>query len=236
MTNELTLLTKENFGGAELDFYRNEGLKLVKTEKFAGLDVDFYKDENNNIYMTRNQIGTALGYSNPKRAMSDIHNRNKERLDGFSVVQKIESTDKKVYKTRLYNVNGIRAILQLSDTPLSRKMPLLEYFGEKVYYPIERDEHKYLQVIMDTFRDKETKREYVLGDYRADLIFPSEKVLIECDEYGHKRYCQKKEKERELFFENQGYTIIRFNPNEKNFRIGLVIAEILDVFKNKGVL
>ena len=216
MTNELTLLTQEKFGGIELDFYQNE---------------------DNEIFMTAKQLGEALEYANPIIAISKMVTRN-ERLkkEEFSVVQKIESTDKKVYKTRLFNVNGIRAILQLSDTPLFKKMSLFEYFGEKVYYPIERDEHKYLQVIMDTFRDKETKREYVLGDYRADLIFPNEKVLIECDEYGHKHYCQVKEKERELFFESQGYTIVRFNPNEKNFRIGLVIADILDVFKNKGVL
>lgn len=216
MTNELTLLTKENFGGIELDVYRNE---------------------DNEVFMTAKQLGEALEYANPVIAINKMVSRN-ERLkkEEFSVVQKIESTDKKKYNTRLFNVNGIRAILQLSDAPLSRKIPLLECFGEKVYYPVERDEHKYLQVIMDTFCDKETRREHFLGDYRADLIFPNEKVLIECDEYGHKYYCQKSEKERELFFERQGYTIIRFNPNEKNFRIGLVIAEILDVFKNKGVL
>ena len=58
-------------------------MELVKQEKFAGLDVGFYQDENGDVYMTRNQIGEALEYSNPQRAMSDIHNRNKERLDGF---------------------------------------------------------------------------------------------------------------------------------------------------------
>lgn len=215
MTNELSLLTQEKFGGVELELYQNES---------------------NDVFMTVSQLAQALGYSS-KGSLESLVSRNPYVKESeFSVVQKIEATDKKKYDTRLFNVDGIRSILQLSDVPLSRKMPLFECFGEKVYYPVERNEHKYLQVIMDTFRDKEAKREHLLGDYRADLIFPNEKVLIECDEYGHKHYCQVKEKERELFFESQGYTIIRFNPNEKNFRIGLVIAEILDVFKNKGVL
>lgn len=211
MANELTLLTQEKFGGIELDFYRNN---------------------ENEIFMTIAQLAEALEYAS-KSAIENMLNRNPElKEEEFSSTRILQGRQ----KTRLFNVNGIRAIIQLSDAPLFKKMSLLEYFGERVYYPIERVEHKYLRVIMDTFRDKETKRELVLGDYRVDLIFPNEKVLVECDEYGHKHYCQVKEKERELFFESQGYTIIRFNPNEKNFRIGLVIAEILDVFKNKGAL
>lgn len=92
-------------------------MELVKQEKFAGLDVDFYKDENNEVFMTRNQIGTALGYSNPQRAMSDIHSRNKERLDEFSVVRTVRSTDGKSYNTTLYNEKGIYEIMRKSNQP-----------------------------------------------------------------------------------------------------------------------
>ena len=92
-------------------------MELVKQEKFAGLDVGFYQDENGDVYMTRNQIGEALEYSNPQRAMSDIHNRNKERLDGFSVVRKLRSADGKFYDTHLYSEKGIYEIMRKSSQP-----------------------------------------------------------------------------------------------------------------------
>lgn len=45
MTNELTLLTQEKFGGVELDFYRNN---------------------QNEVFMTSKQLGEALHYSDKK--------------------------------------------------------------------------------------------------------------------------------------------------------------------------
>lgn len=109
---------KKNIG--RLSQVRERGaneMELVKSERFAGLDVGFYQDENNEIYMTRIQIGEALEYSNPQRAMSDIHNRNKERLDDFSVVRKLRSADGKLYDTHLYNEKGIYEIMRKSNQP-----------------------------------------------------------------------------------------------------------------------
>ena len=63
-------------------------LQILKSEVFGTVKCDFYGD-GNQVYMTREQIGTALGYSNPKRAISDIHNRHRERLDKFSRVTQI---------------------------------------------------------------------------------------------------------------------------------------------------
>jgi hypothetical protein len=82
-------------------------LELVKSEEFLGVKCDFYKDENNNIYMTREQIGQALQYGNPIRAISKLHSRNKDRLDKFSVIKKLKSKDGKYYNILLYNKKGI---------------------------------------------------------------------------------------------------------------------------------
>ena len=60
-------------------------LKLVKQGDFLGTKCDFYIDEKNNVYMSRTQIGYALGYSNPSHAILELHQRHKERLDKFSV-------------------------------------------------------------------------------------------------------------------------------------------------------
>lgn len=99
------------------DIQTKQELKLVTTEKFAGLDVGFYQDGKGDIYMTRNQIGEALEYAQPQRAMNKIHERNKERLDKFSVVVKLGSTDGKAYDTHLYNEKGVYEIMRKSNQP-----------------------------------------------------------------------------------------------------------------------
>ena len=47
-------------------------LQLIKEGDFLGTKCDFYKDEDNNIYMTREQIGEALQYANPRISISNI--------------------------------------------------------------------------------------------------------------------------------------------------------------------
>ena len=43
---------------------------------------------NDDILLTRNQISTALEYSDPSKAITKIHSRHKDRLDKFSVLTK----------------------------------------------------------------------------------------------------------------------------------------------------
>ncbi len=60
-------------------------LKLVTTENFNGIDCDFYRSVNNNIFLTREQIGKALEYKNPQKAIEKIHLRHKDRLDKLCI-------------------------------------------------------------------------------------------------------------------------------------------------------
>jgi hypothetical protein len=91
-------------------------LNLVTTEQFNSLDCNFYRNMNNDILVTREQIGTALEYSDPIRNISKIHNRHKERLDKFSVVSKLTTTDGKAYNTYLYNIKGIMELCRWSNS------------------------------------------------------------------------------------------------------------------------
>lgn len=106
-------------------------LELIKQGDFLGTKCDFYKDENNNIYMTREQIGSALQYSDPIRNISKLHERNKKRLDTFSVVVKLTTTDGKQYDTTLYVAKGIYDICRFS------KQPIADEFYDWVYNQIE---------------------------------------------------------------------------------------------------
>ena len=68
-------------------------LKLITTEKFYGIPCDFYKDTNDEILLTREQIGQALEYVNPIKAIQKIHLKHKDRLDDLSVRIKTDTFD-----------------------------------------------------------------------------------------------------------------------------------------------
>ena len=50
-------------------------LKLVTTETFNNLSCSFYRNINDDILLTREQIGQALDYSNPIKAIQNIHSK-----------------------------------------------------------------------------------------------------------------------------------------------------------------
>ena len=52
-------------------------LILVKSDSFGEVVCDFWKNEDEEILMTSNQLGTALGYVEPRRAINKIVRRNK---------------------------------------------------------------------------------------------------------------------------------------------------------------
>lgn len=92
-------------------------LILVNKAHFGKIICDVYYDKQGNILMTREQIGKALGYSNPQKSIDNIHQRNKERLDKFSVTLKLGATDNKKYNTILYTRRGVYEICRYSKQP-----------------------------------------------------------------------------------------------------------------------
>src|SRR5690625_2582675 len=91
-------------------------LSIVRNEMFGQNEMDIYQNEKKDIFMTREQIGQALNYKDPRRAISDIHSRNKERLDVFSGVSKLR-TPQGIQETYIYNEQGIYEIIRKSGQP-----------------------------------------------------------------------------------------------------------------------
>ena len=60
-------------------------LKLVTTENFGNISCDFYRNMNDDILLTREQIGSALEYSNPGKSIQKIHLKHRDRLDPLSM-------------------------------------------------------------------------------------------------------------------------------------------------------
>ncbi len=66
-------------------------------------------------------------------------------------------------------------------------------------------------------------RQFRIGPYFADLCFTNDKIVVECDEYGHRDRSVAEELAREEFIKTQGYAIIRYNPNELGFDLSVVL-------------
>ena len=60
-------------------------MDFLQTYDFENKPYDFYKDKTDNIYLTREQVGTALGYGNPSEAIRQLHRQHKDRLDKFTI-------------------------------------------------------------------------------------------------------------------------------------------------------
>lgn len=95
-------------------------LQLIKSEKFGTVTCDFYEKENE-FYMTREQIGAALGYASPKKAIQKIHMGHRNRLDQFSCLIKVTPeagvSSGGAQETIMYNRKGIMEICRWSQQP-----------------------------------------------------------------------------------------------------------------------
>lgn len=92
-------------------------LILADTVPYNNVMCDFYDKPGDDIYMTRYQIGQALGYDNPQKAIDNIHQRHKERLDRFSVTLNLRGADGKTYRTTVYSAKGVYEICRYSRQP-----------------------------------------------------------------------------------------------------------------------
>ena len=103
---------------------------VVLQEAVNGVSCDFYGDGLGEFFMTRQQIGEALGYGNPKVAISNIHMAHKERLDQFSTVLKTSTVTgpKDFY---LYSAKGVYEICRWS------RQPAADAFFDRVYDILE---------------------------------------------------------------------------------------------------
>ena len=117
-------------------------LMLYEKQDVLGFMTDFYRDNEGNLYMTGEQIGRCLGYTNPQKAINNLFNRYKEHLAGYCVNTFVQvprkvnkpnndkgsedyypqsgdsrTTEYQRRKTILFNEQGIYLITMKSDQP-----------------------------------------------------------------------------------------------------------------------
>ena len=92
-------------------------LALVKSARFGDFAVDLWKNPQDEFYMSGEQIGRALGYADPVKAISTLFDRNRDRLEPHSVVLILRATDGKQYHTRVFDERGVYEIIRKSSQP-----------------------------------------------------------------------------------------------------------------------
>lgn len=97
-------------------------LIIAKTELFNAAQCDFWTNENNEVFMTTEQLGVALGYSQPKAAIGKLLDRN-EYLSNqeFSGVTKLTTPSGGTQMTRIFTEDGIYEVTMLSKTEKAKE-------------------------------------------------------------------------------------------------------------------
>lgn len=98
----------------------NNPMTVIISKPFGALNVDVYQNDKHQYYMTREQIGTALEYSDPRIAIYKIHQRNADRLDPLSSVTKLVTQVGNHTEERelfCYNLRGVMEICRFSRQP-----------------------------------------------------------------------------------------------------------------------
>lgn len=120
-----------------------EELEIVKNSQFGTVICDYYGNGKGEFFMTRQQIGQALEYDNPQKAIDNIHAKHRDRLDKFSVTIKVRATDGKMYKTSLYSAKGVYEICRWS------RQPKADEFYDHVYDILEGLRLGYLKLTVE---------------------------------------------------------------------------------------
>lgn len=96
-------------------------LVLYKSENFQDIECDLYRNEDNEIFMTSEQLGMVLGYSNPQKAISNLVVRNEyltsSEFSGFLKMRTPSGTQ----ETRIFTEDGIYEITMLAKTEKAKE-------------------------------------------------------------------------------------------------------------------
>lgn len=98
----------------------NNPMTVITSKPFGALNVDVYQNDKHQYYMTREQIGAALEYNNPNKAIQNIHVKNTDRLDPLSTFLKLRKVEGGITKEReyiVYNLRGVMEICRFSRQP-----------------------------------------------------------------------------------------------------------------------
>ncbi len=113
------------------------------------------------------------------------------------------------------------------ETAAPDRYVLLKEFAHKNRKEMTRSETTLWNALRNEFKGCKFRRQHAIGDYIADFVCMSAHLVIEVDGGYHAQPLQQQNgQKRTAFLEAKGYTVLRFENEEVDFRIKEVIKRI----------
>jgi len=104
-------------------------LVLFKSENFQGIECDFWSNDNNEVFMTSEQLGMVLGFSDPSKGISNLINRklkSGEIPNEYLKTKEFSSslamrTPSGMQETRIFTEDGIYEVAFLAKTEKAKE-------------------------------------------------------------------------------------------------------------------
>lgn len=164
-------------------------LTLATQKPFGSLTCDFYKNDSNEFYMTREQIGTALEYNEPRKSIQKIHERNADRLNPLSSVVNLTTVEGGREVTRdviVYTLRGAMEICRFSRQPKADKFmdfvwDVMEslYAGRNVLATPDQQTAlapQTMQMLMDSFLKSQTTMAQYINSTSSNMTKLTETI------------------------------------------------------------
>ena len=202
-----------------------EEQRLLTILKFDNKDITIL-GTNEDPWFIANEIGEIFKMKNIHKILASIPNNLK---DTYKIKTKGGSQ-----KARIINKDGLKIVISQTRKYVDKNFLniLKDNFNINFDILFFKKETFYIKTIQLCFNHIISYTEYMIGIYRVDLLFPKEKLVIECDEFNHTKYNKENEVERERYIRDEGYDFVRFNPDETDFNIGKIVNQIMKKIYN----
>lgn len=149
----------------------NNPMTVIVSKPFGALSMDVYEDSKHQYYMTREQIGRALEYNNPNKAIQNIHVKNTDRLDPLSTFLKLRNVEGGITKEREYIVYSLRGVMEICRLSRQPKADAFMDFCWDIMESLMRGD----TVLATPQMDAALSKEFI--DVRLHALFDSMKNL-----------------------------------------------------------
>jgi very-short-patch-repair endonuclease len=192
----------------------------------------------NGIWYKGADIAKKLGYDNPSKAIYDHVLTNDKMM--FTTLMKaggremikcpgdVHGTVKAYY----INIEGVHRLACKCQLPGANSF--IEALGITQNTRYLRKETEIVGFIQEVLTEMKEPFEFQkkVGPYKIDLYLTKYNIAIEIDEHGHTDRCVVAEINRENFIKsNLKCTILRFNPDEPDFKISKCLGRIISTMQ-----
>ncbi len=154
-------------------------LQLIKSSKFGEIECDIYSNEKE-MFMTSTQLGECLGYSEPRKGISKIVERNEYlKNKEFSGVV-ILGTPSGEQETRVFTEDGIYEVTMLAKTEKAKEF---RAFIRKLLKSLRKGETKIIKPSSEQVELIEIKKKNADARLRNAKVREAKFLLEAVDKY-----------------------------------------------------